>query len=367
MSQLTFLWAQNRHKMRAVLLLALTFVAGLGVLLYLVVGSFNSLYLALTLYVGVPIGLLVGLLEVYVIPRLLVNMPLGVRIAVSALLQLLLVGLMVGQAFRFLEAVHHAVGYWARRLQLELPGSGLSQLTNHPEKIPLARVLVLYGLLSTTITLAYQTARKIGVPALVRLLLGYYNQPVEEKRLFLFVDLQGSTTLAEQLGNLRYSAFVRDFFHDVGAPIAAARGEIYQYVGDEVVVTWLWPKGLRDARCLRCFFAMQRAVDERREHYLRCYGVVPFFKGGLHGGAVIATQVGDIRSELVFHGDVLNTTARIEAKCNALQTRLLLSATLYNALPHPREFHFRPLGDYPLRGKASAVGLYAVDLLPDSF
>ncbi|WP_345049527.1 adenylate/guanylate cyclase domain-containing protein [Hymenobacter glaciei] len=97
-------------------------------------------------------------------------------------------------------------------------------------------------------------------------------------------------------------------------------------------------------------------------YYLRTYGVVPEFKAGLHGGPVMATQVRAIKTELVFHGDVLNTTARIEAKCNALTSQLLLSAALHEARAHPPEFRFQALGGFPLRGKAGTVALYSAEI-----
>jgi adenylate cyclase len=167
---------------------------------------------------------------------------------------------------------------------------------------------------------------------------------------------------AEQLGNLRYSAFIRDFFMDMSAPIAATRGEVYQCVGNEVVVTWEWKPGLQHARCLRCFFGMQQAVERRWAYYPREYGVVPTFKAGLHGGPVVATQVGDIKTELVFHGDVLNTTARIQAQCNALQSRLPVSATVLEALRLGPAYQARPLGTFTLRGKNQQVELFDVQL-----
>lgn len=100
---------------------------------------------------------------------------------------------------------------------------------------------------------------------------------------------------------------------------------------------------------------MQQAVERRCAHYLHEYGVVPTFKAGLHGGPVVATQVGDIKTDLVFHGDVLNTTARIQAQCNALQSRLLVSATVMEALALGPAYRVRPLSALALRGKQLPV------------
>lgn len=127
---------------------------------------------------------------------------------------------------------------------------------------------------------------------LQELLKGRYQQPEAENRVFLFVDLKDSTHLAKTLGNDQYRRLVRDFFRDVSPAIAATRGEVYQYVGDEVVVTWPSATGLTFANCLHCFFAMQCAIGERHAAYQRAYGVVPSFKAGARGGQVTTVLVG---------------------------------------------------------------------------
>ncbi len=68
--------------------------------------------------------------------------------------------------------------------------------------------------------------------------LGKYRFPVEEERVFLFADLAGSTALAERLGPHLYSRFIGDCFQDMSEAILAWRGKVYQYVGDQVIVSW---------------------------------------------------------------------------------------------------------------------------------
>src|SRR5439155_16084251 len=90
-------------------------------------------------------------------------------------------------------------------------------------------------------------------------------------------------------------------------PILDADGEIYQYAGDEVVVTWPLAAGVRSANCVRCFFAIRDAIARGAARYRRDFGVVPGFRGGLHAGAVTAGELGDLRQQIVFVGDILNT------------------------------------------------------------
>ncbi|MFD2719661.1 adenylate/guanylate cyclase domain-containing protein [Hymenobacter monticola] len=359
-----FLPLYYRYYLRSVLLLCLAFMLGLTLLIYLIRGQFNPLNTTLVLAVGGPVGLLVGVLEVYVFPRLLTNRPLWLRILLTTSLHLLVFGVLLWLGQHLIQTLRSLVALdfpTARALDHELVQLGLlpSKSPDAPDS-SLTRLLIIYGLLSLGLTTLYQVGRKMGLRSLSRVVLGQYNQPEEEKRIFLFADIKDSTVLAEQLGNTRYSALIRDFFGDVGLPIAATQGEVYQYVGDEVVVTWKWPAGLQQGNCLRCFFDMQAAIDRRRPYYLRTYGVVPAFKAGVHGGLVVATQVGDIKTELVFHGDVLNTTARIQAQCNALGSIFLVSSAILEALPPGLPYQLRPLGAFTLRGKQQAVEIVDV-------
>ena len=64
-----------------------------------------------------------------------------------------------------------------------------------------------------------------------RLLTGRYHYPVEETCIFLFADVVGSTGIAERLGHMAYSSFLRDCFSDISEAILAWKGEVYQHAG----------------------------------------------------------------------------------------------------------------------------------------
>src|ERR1044072_3586681 len=60
-------------------------------------------------------------------------------------------------------------------------------------------------LLSFCISAFFQIDRKVGPGVVFKWLTSKYPQPREEERIFMFLDLKNSTTLAEKLGNLRFS------------------------------------------------------------------------------------------------------------------------------------------------------------------
>jgi len=220
--------------------------------------------------------------------------------------------------------------------------------------------LVILTLVSFVINFVRQLNRMLGPGTLMNLLLGRYHRPVAEDRIFMFLDLNDSTAIAAALGPLRFNDFKNDFFHDIAEPVLETQGQIYQYVGDEAVVTWTLDRGLRQGNCLRCVFLVTERIHERRQRYLGRYGIVPEFKAGLHGGPVVTAEIGDIKKDIVHSGDTVNTAARVEAQCRPLERRVLVSEALLRWCPLPDELEIEDMGERELRGKAEALRLYSV-------
>ena len=202
--------------------------------------------------------------------------------------------------------------------------------------------------------------RLLGPGVLLGYVTGRYHRPRRELRIFMFLDLKGSTQLADRMDADSYFDFLQDYFAQMSEPILETNAEIYQYVGDEVVLTWKMKNGVEEASCIRVFFKFEDQINAHRQYFLEKYGVVPEFKAGMHAGEVITAQIGDIKSEIVYNGDILNMTARIEALCNQLDRKLLVSANLVERLSLGSEYRVHPLGKVALRGKSEALELCAV-------
>ncbi|MEW2923246.1 adenylate/guanylate cyclase domain-containing protein [Muricauda sp. ANG21] len=199
----------------------------------------------------------------------------------------------------------------------------------------------------------------LGEGNLRKLVQGKFYTPHEEERIFMFLDLYSSTKLAEQLGHLNYSLLIQDCFNDLGNAIGNSNAEIYQYVGDEAVLTWTLKNGLKNDSCLKAFYNFKSTLEKKRGYYEKKYGVLPFFKAGMHTGMVTVTEVGKYKKEIAYHGDTLNTAARIQEQCNSLGSELLISETLVN-LFNSSTYSFAALGSISLKGKEEKVVLFAV-------
>ena len=200
---------------------------------------------------------------------------------------------------------------------------------------------------------------KYGPGGFWGMMRGRYVNPRIENRIFIFLDINNATTIAEQIGHTRYFRLLRDFFAEITIPILANGGQIYQYVGDEVVLSWK-NTPLNKQRCFRflrqAFFLLKR----RESKFVKRYGVSPTFKAGIHAGEVTAGVIGIIKKDLVYSGDTLNTTARIRSKCHELDESFVVSADFLNDFHTPFAYKVNEIGEMEFKGKLEKEKLYAV-------
>lgn len=200
----------------------------------------------------------------------------------------------------------------------------------------------------------------LGPEMFSSVLQGKYANPQEEHRIFMFMDMYNSTSIAEKLGHLNYSRFLQECYEIMTDAIVYHKASIYQYIGDEIVFTWRSEKGIANNHCTELYFDIKKLLDSNASHFMSTYGVVPEFKAGLHIGIVTAVQVGVIKRELAYHGDVLNTAARLQEKCKLLNTSILVSEDLQEEL----DYKFREKGKYFFRGKSVPTSIYTIDQTP---
>src|SRR3978361_2275929 len=134
----------------------------------------------------------------------------------------------------------------------------------------------IYSLIvSVLFNLVYSITNLIGARALLNFITGRYHTPVAENRFVLFVDIAGSTGLAERLGGGGVHRFLDRTFRLLTIPVVDHRGEVLNYVGDEVIVTWPERVGAVDCRPLWCFLAMRDELSGAAGQFDREFGAVP--------------------------------------------------------------------------------------------
>ncbi|MCW5897701.1 MAG: adenylate/guanylate cyclase domain-containing protein [Flavobacteriales bacterium] len=191
-------------------------------------------------------------------------------------------------------------------------------------------------------------------------LTGRYHKPRQEMRIFMFLDMRSSTAIAERIGHVKYFQLLNELYTEITDPIVYSRGEIYQYVGDEISVSWPLRRGLRRQRCVRCFLDIRNKLHKRAAHYQERYGLVPTFKAGFHYGQVTTGEVGLVKRERIFSGDVVNTAARIQNTCNEYGVDNLIPKALLDLLRLPASYRLREIGAIGLKGKREPISLWTI-------
>jgi adenylate cyclase len=229
--------------------------------------------------------------------------------------------------------------------------------------LPLFTGFILFGAITLFTLFLLQVNDKFGPGILLKFLAGNYHRPKKEERIFMFLDMRSSTAIAEKIGNEKYFNLLNDLFFDITDTILNNEGEIYQYVGDEIVISWSIKKGTRKANCLNCFTQIQEKLAELRPVYEEKYGVSPEFKAGLHYGIVMAGEVGAIKKDIIYSGDVLNTTARIQGQCNQYNVDILISKETFELISDTEDYKLIPLGSIELRGKKRKIDLNTISTI----
>ena len=249
---------------------------------------------------------------------------------------LIIVGIFFDQSFSIDESIFHPKV--SKAVITYLSGTGVW-------------AFVIYWSVIVILTQIFMQVRdNFGYGVLPNFIIGRYNKPKEESRIFMFLDLKSSTSTAEKLGHIQYHNLLNDFFDDINDSIVFTKGEIYQYIGDEITVSWRIKNGIENENCLRCFFSISDKIKANSPKYLEKFSTIPEFKAGLHCGNVTIGEVGVIKKEIVFTGDVLNTAARIQELCNTYGVRLLLSKKLLDMLQIKHKYIEKLVDEVTLKG-----------------
>ena len=224
-------------------------------------------------------------------------------------------------------------------------------------------ILVFASLISIAINLVIEIGALVGFATLRRLLTGRYLRPRREELIFAVIDMAGSTSAAERLGDLGFHALLNAFFADIGEAAYAYDAEIHKYVGDEAILAWPVSQGLRDSRAVLCVFAAAQGVERRAQWYRARFGIAPTFRAALHVGGVAAGEIGQQRREIAYVGDTLNTASRLLDAARDTGRDIVVSRALLDRLSLPEGILVESLPPADAAGKREKVPLAALTLV----
>lgn len=225
----------------------------------------------------------------------------------------------------------------------------------------IGQLMLMLGMAVVLLVIVRFSNVMLGQGVLFKYFSGKYHRPRSEKRIFMFLDLKSSTEIAEKLGHEKYSNFLKDFFNKIDEAILETKGYLFQYVGDEIVMIWGYKKGFENNNILKFYRMIKEILENSKEEFLQKYGIIPEYKAGIHCGEVSITEIGSIRKSIAYHGDPINTAARVCAQCKELDAELLISGDVYeNLATHDLE-SIKYLGEFLLKGKKNKMPIYSVN------
>ena len=311
-----------------------------------------SIYLFAILAVGC-VGLLVGAVELLFLNRRFAHRSLRVKLVGKTGFYMLFLLTVMLVTFPIAAAMEMGVSLVDRRVWERLTGF-LFSTTGLGTSVQLTTSLVLSVFYA-------EISEHMGPRVLTNFLSGRYHTPKQERRVFLFSDMKESTRIAEALGNERYFEFLRAYYDALADAIVDHGGEVYQYIGDEIVVSWREAVGVRDALCLRCVARMKSDLAMQASRFLSAFGEAPDFRAGLQIGPVTTGEIGALKREIVFSGDILNQTARIQGLAKGSPFDVVVGGELASLMGPAAAPTLHPLGEVALRGREEKVEIFGFD------
>ena len=314
--------------------------------------SFKSNILPLLLG-SLFMGLLQGAFEIGWFRKRLANWPLWLKIILKNLFYLCFIAICL-VAFSFVNSFINHDDY--------LFTDALDDLDRFTGNFSFWSILVFMGFVAGIAIFFSELIQYVGKGVLNHALFSKYHKPKSEIRIFMFLDMHSSTTIAENLGHKKYFSLLKQYYSDMTNAILTTEAEIYQYVGDEIVLSWSESTGLKNNNCINCFLKIEQNIQLKKKKYLEEFDTIPTFKAGYHIGEVTVGEIGTIKRNIIYTGDILNTAARIEAECNNYNSKILISGSLYGALGKNVQKDFERIGELTLRGKKIPIDLFALDI-----
>lgn len=219
----------------------------------------------------------------------------------------------------------------------------------------------IFGLsLCTVIVLVMRVRELLGRDIFGSLLIGRYRRPIREERVFMFVDIAGSTAFAETHGDLRAQEYIGAVFATMAGPVRRSGGSVGDYVGDSAIITWPYEDAIRRAACIRCAFGILSEIESRRHFWIRKFGEIPQLRIAMHGGQIITAEIGVDHHKITWFGDTINTASRLEVLAKQLGKQVIISAELANDIEFPGDISNEYLGEHMVRGRDLAIGVRAL-------
>jgi adenylate cyclase len=182
-----------------------------------------------------------------------------------------------------------------------------------------------------------------------------------------YADIRGFTAIADAAPGSVVIELLDEVFETLTATLRLRGGQVLKFLGDGMLATFAVDPTALAATCHRALDAAaeaMQALDTLNAARTAAGKPVAAVDLALHLGEVQYGNVGATdRLDFTVIGPAVNEVARIEALCEKLGRKVLVSAALATAADGAN-LRLEPLGHHALRGVREAREIFALDLSP---
>ncbi|AJD42335.1 adenylate/guanylate cyclase domain-containing response regulator [Rhizobium sp. SEMIA 4085] len=171
----------------------------------------------------------------------------------------------------------------------------------------------------------------------------------------LFTDLTGFTTLVETIDPEVLGPLLNDYIVGMTDIVFAHDGTVAKIIGDALHVLFGAPADQPDhaSRAVACSLALDAFARSFQEDWSRKGVALGATRIGAHAGTAVVGNFGGGRFfDYSAYGDTINVAARLQVANKALGTRICVSSSVAEKVPH---FCGRPVGNLFLRGRVEPI------------
>jgi adenylate cyclase len=174
----------------------------------------------------------------------------------------------------------------------------------------------------------------------------------------LFTDIEGFSTVSENMSPGELAQTLNDYFQTVGEVITRHGGVVLLFEGDAMLITFnaVTPEEDHAAKAMGCAREIQKVCETRTFGN----GVRLPTRCGVNTGPIVVGAVGTAeRLTFTVHGDNVNIAARLEQLNKDYGTYIMCTQETVDACGDGYVCSFK--GEIPVKGRAQPVKVYAVD------
>jgi len=212
----------------------------------------------------------------------------------------------------------------------------------------------------------FQARNFIGGRNLKYLMLGRYYRPQIEERVFMIIDIAGSTIAAEKIGDEKFHRFLNRLFILFDDPIHKYGGEVHSYVGDAIIAVWPLANDKRkNTRVFQALLEIQEICREKEGVLINEFNIQPNIHAAIHAGRVAVGEMGLRKRQITYLGNTLNLTFRLEnlSKNPEVTQGMVVSNSFLQNSNILETMRVKPIGKRELKGSKEKLDVSSISII----